>query len=222
MRGSTFFNFSDESLNSRNPFALVRAPYQSKLYGGSLSGTVTPKKASFFVDFQKRDVVENGIVNAEVLDDDLNITQLPVTVLVPTKFTTVSPRFDYQFNENHTLVARYTYTRSSFLNQGVGELSLPERAYDYSTRQHTFQITETAIINPRVINETRFQYVRDRRDRRATLAPSLTVQDSFRGRFRHRLGVQQCAPLRATELHDFNSREARPAIRRARAVHQPQ
>jgi len=38
LRGSTFFNFSDESFNSRNPFAPSRAPFQVRYFGGSLSG----------------------------------------------------------------------------------------------------------------------------------------------------------------------------------------
>ena len=37
LKGTAFFNFNDESLNSRNPFAANRPPYQSRLYGGSLS-----------------------------------------------------------------------------------------------------------------------------------------------------------------------------------------
>ncbi|HEX6728526.1 MAG TPA: carboxypeptidase-like regulatory domain-containing protein, partial [Pyrinomonadaceae bacterium] len=40
LRASTFFNFGDESLNSRNPFAPRRAPFQVRYYGGSLSGPV--------------------------------------------------------------------------------------------------------------------------------------------------------------------------------------
>jgi hypothetical protein len=48
LRVSSFFNFGDESLNSRNPFAPTRAPFQVRYYGGSLSGPVIPQKASFF------------------------------------------------------------------------------------------------------------------------------------------------------------------------------
>ena len=51
-RGQAFFNFNDESLNSRNPFALNRAPIQTKFYGGSVSGPI--KKESFvFSRFQQ-------------------------------------------------------------------------------------------------------------------------------------------------------------------------
>ncbi len=46
-RGQRFFNFNDESLNSRNPFADSSAPYQSRQFGGNVSGPLS-KKSSFF------------------------------------------------------------------------------------------------------------------------------------------------------------------------------
>src|SRR4029450_5285692 len=56
LHGSTFFNFSDESFNSRNPFAPRRAPFQVRYLGGSLSGPITKGKSSFFLDVQRRGV----------------------------------------------------------------------------------------------------------------------------------------------------------------------
>src|SRR5882672_2883302 len=71
-RGETFFSFNNQSLNSRNPFQLTRAPYLSRRYGGQLSGPISSKKASFFFDFEKRDVNDEAIVNATILDAGLN------------------------------------------------------------------------------------------------------------------------------------------------------
>src|SRR6185312_13583761 len=50
IRGSAFFNFQDESLNSRNPFTTtrIRAPYQLRQWGGNLGGPLVKKKASYF------------------------------------------------------------------------------------------------------------------------------------------------------------------------------
>src|ERR1044071_7725116 len=45
LHGSTFFNFNDESLNSRNPFSPNRAPFQVRYFGGSLSGPITKGKS---------------------------------------------------------------------------------------------------------------------------------------------------------------------------------
>ncbi|HWN09260.1 MAG TPA: carboxypeptidase regulatory-like domain-containing protein [Pyrinomonadaceae bacterium] len=182
MRGQAYFNFGDESLNARNPFARVRAPYQSRRYGGNLSGPIIQGKTSFFFDFQRSETDENNVINAVVLDAALNPIAFNQTVQTPVRRTTFSPRLDWQLNANNTVVARYTYERSKRANQGVGDFNLPERAYDTSGTQHTIQLTETAVISQKVINETRFQFERDRSIREGgLLATTIRVQDAFTG-----------------------------------------
>jgi hypothetical protein len=46
----------------------------------------------------------------------------------------------------------------------VSGFSLPERAYDTASTQHQFQVTETAVLNAAMINETRFQFTRNRNE----------------------------------------------------------
>ena len=180
LRGQAFFNFSDESLNARNPFALTRAPFQSRRYGGNLSGPIIQKKASFFLDFQRNETDENDVINAIILDAALNPIAFNQTLATPARRTTFSPRIDWQLNPTNTLVARYSYQRTSSLNQGVGDFNLPERAFNAEGTQQSVQLTETAVINQKIINETRFQFVRDRSSRTGgLLAPTLVVQDAF-------------------------------------------
>jgi len=186
-RGQGHFNFNDESLNSRNPFLLAakRPPFQSRLFGGNLSGPISAKKASFFFDFEKRDIDDNAVVNAIILNTtapgspEQRISQAVVT---PIHRTTFSPRVDYQLNDKNTVVARYTYARSSQANQGVGNFSLPGRAYNTANTEHTIQLTETAVLTPKIINETRFQFIH----RNSTIdadnsRPTISVSDSFVG-----------------------------------------
>ena len=181
-RGSAFFNFNDESLNSRNPFATNRAPFQFRQYGGNLSGPIISKKASFFLDFERREADDNELILATVLDPALNVVGFGEAVLVPRRTTTFSPRFDYQLNERNTLIARYTYNRSETENGGVGGFSLLERAFDSSNTQQTFQLTETAVLSPTVINETRFQYTRNRSERNGNnTIPTISVLEAFTG-----------------------------------------
>jgi hypothetical protein len=180
IRGQAFFNFSDESLNARNPFARSRAPYQSRRYGGNLSGPIITGKASFFFDFQRSETDENEVINAVILDPALNPVAFNQTLLTPARRTTFSPRLDWQLNPTNTLIARYTYERSERANQGVGDFNLPERAFDTAGTQHTIQLTETAVINQRIINETRFQFERNRTRREGGLfAPTIVVQEAF-------------------------------------------
>src|ERR1043166_333837 len=66
--GGASFNFTDESLNSRNPFALVRAPYQQRGWGFNLSGPLKKKRASFSAYFNRNASDSNAIINATTLD----------------------------------------------------------------------------------------------------------------------------------------------------------
>src|SRR5207247_9147747 len=49
-RGNAFFNFNDESLNSRNPFTINRARSQTRFIGSNLSGPIQEKESAFFMD----------------------------------------------------------------------------------------------------------------------------------------------------------------------------
>lgn len=180
--GQASLNFSNQSLNSRNPFASSREPYRFLLYGGSLSGPVIAKRASFFLDFERRDINDNSIINATVLDSSLNITPLGFAVVTPQHRTTFSPRFDYQLNQKNTLVARYTYLHQNQQNAGVGNFSLLSRALNTSSTDQSLQLTETAVLSQRVVNETRFQYSRRNYQQRGDdTQPVINVLDAFIG-----------------------------------------
>jgi Carboxypeptidase regulatory-like domain/TonB dependent receptor len=179
-RGSANFNFNDEAFNARNPFAPARESFQSRLYGFTLSGPIQSKKSSFFLDFQRRAVDDNDVINALVLDPALSSVRFNETILQPRRFLTFSPRFDYAINQNHTIVARYTYSRFSLENSGANGFNLPSRAFDTGNHQHTFQITETAVLNPKVINETRFQFIRTVNEQEGDNAvPTVNVLEAF-------------------------------------------
>jgi hypothetical protein len=178
-RTSTFFNFGDESLNSRNPFAPARAPFQVRYYGGSLSGPVIARKASFFVDFQQRVVDDNAIINATILSPLFIATPFSRALLTPNRNVSFSPRFDYQLSTNHTLVLRYSYSHTTAEKIGASDFSLPSRAYDRANTEQTAQITETAVLGPTMLNETRFQFVRNRSSQDGSSIPTVAVQDAF-------------------------------------------
>jgi hypothetical protein len=180
--GSFFGNYNNSVLNSRNPFVLNRPPSQTRVYGGSFSGPIVAKRASFFVNVFRREVDDNAIINATILDPALNITKFNQAIVVPRRFLEVSPRFDYQLDKNNTLIARYNYSHFSFKNAGIGEFALPSTAFNMSNTEHTLQLTETAIVSPRVVSETRFQYHHNRRDQVGdNSVPRITVQDAFIG-----------------------------------------
>lgn len=181
-RGSAFFGFEDESLNSRNPFAPNRAPYQQRRYGGNVSGTIIPGRLSFFFDVDRRESDDNAVINATILDPNFQITPFSLAVITPQRRFSFSPRFDYSINQNNTLVGRYSYSRRSEFDQGIGEFSLLSRAFDTENTQHNLQLTETAIISGTIINETRFQYIRSRNTREGDNSiATVRVLEAFEG-----------------------------------------
>lgn len=84
--------------------------------------------------------------------------------------------------KKNTLVARYSFTRNSVENQGISNTSLPSRAYETKNTEHEIRLTETMILNPTTINETRFEYSRSNRDQIGdNTIPTINVADAFTG-----------------------------------------
>jgi hypothetical protein len=182
LRGNVFMNFNDESLNSRNPFSPNRAASQLRFFGGNVSGPIQKGKSSFFVDVNNRDVDNNTIVNALILDPAFNTVPFRQEFQIPNRRFSLSPRFDFAINDKNTLVARYSFSRSTVENQGIGGTSLPSRAYETKNVEHEIRLTETMIINPTTINETRFEYDWENREQQGDNSiPTITVADAFTG-----------------------------------------
>lgn len=178
-RGQASFTFNDDALNSRNPFAPNRPPHQSRQYGGNLGGPLSKKKASFFIDFEKRDVDDESVINAIVLDPNYIVTPFSQTFPVPNRRTTFSPRVDYQINANNTLVGRYSFTRFNRI-AGVGGFSLADQQYATTNTEQTVQLTETAVINKKIVNETRFQFEHSESTQNGNNStPTISVSDAF-------------------------------------------
>jgi hypothetical protein len=181
-RGSVFTNFNDESLNARNPFSLNRAPSQTRFFGGNISGPIVKGKSSYFLDINKRDNDSNSVVNALVVDNGLNVIPFQQEFQVPNRRFSISPRFDFALNDNNTLVVRYSYSRGAMENQGIGGITLPSRASESSNWEHEFRLTETMIINPTTVNETRFEIDWDKNSRLGDNSiPAITVSEAFSG-----------------------------------------
>jgi hypothetical protein len=160
--GQAFAQYNDEDFNSRSPLLTSSQlpPYKQAFFGASLGGPLIKNQASFGLDFEHRTIDENAFILATTLDSSLNPQSVNQAVVTPQSRDTVSPRLDYKINANNTLVARYQFTRIGMDKQGVGNYNLPSTAYNQTSTENTAQITETDILSPRAINETRFQYMR--------------------------------------------------------------
>ena len=182
-RGGTSINFNDESLNSRNPFAVnssKRTPFQIRQYDMNISGPLVKRKASFFFNLGRIETDDNELIKAKVLDENFNVVDVGQGFVVPRRTFFFSPRLDYAINADNTLIVRYNYNRFSQENSGVGAFNLPERGFDTKSINHNLQVTETAILNPTTINETRFQFFHGTNELTGNNSvPALDVSGSF-------------------------------------------
>jgi len=181
--GNLGFNFADESLNSRNPFALRRAPFQQRAFNGTLSGPIVKKRASFNLYAGRNASETNSVVNATTLDPvSLRPLLFNQTFVPPQRSEYVSARLDVKVNKKHTLVGSYDFGEGAQGLQGIGGFSLPSRAFSSRRQNHNFQLVETALINEKTVNETRLQVSHSIfRQTANTALPALNVIDSFFG-----------------------------------------
>src|ERR1039458_3070096 len=183
MRGSLGFNDSEGALNSRNPISTNKPDFSSRMFTANIGGPLG-KRASYFFDFNRRQITDNALVNAIYVDPNSFLqTRLQEAVVTPNTRTSFGPRFDYQISTNNTLVARFEDGLSSRQNQGVGGYRLPppyaQTAYNSTGNNQNLMLTETWIATPKIVNETRFQYTRTYSGQIGNLLPQVSVSGAF-------------------------------------------
>lgn len=184
IRGQAFFQFNDESLNSRSPLLTQskRPPYQQKFFDVNLSGPIVKKKASFSFNIERRNIDENAFVYATTLDANLQPQQVNMAIVTPQVRMSISPRVDYAINDKNTLVFRYHNVQNTSDNAGVGDYNLESKAYTQQSSTHVAQLTETAVLSAKSINELRFQYVHSSMANTGdNTIPALSVAGAFNG-----------------------------------------
>ncbi|MFL6300289.1 MAG: carboxypeptidase regulatory-like domain-containing protein [Terriglobales bacterium] len=179
--GQLAFMNSNSVLNARNPFASTKPDYNTNQLMGNFGGPIS-KRSSFQLNFERRDIGDQDIINALVLDPNLVPSALNQVIADPKVRTNTGLRMDFQLGTNDTLVARYQFLDQSEQNAGINTLSLPTQAYSSHSDSHMLQLTETHVFNPKIINETRFQFARSESDQNAINGdPTLNVIGAFTG-----------------------------------------
>jgi hypothetical protein len=179
--GMFMANGNDSAFNSLNTFVTSEPPYYSTFFLGNVSGSLN-KSTSLFMSGFRRDNDANSIINAQLPDPTGGSYNYAAAVPNPQSRMDLSPRMDLQLSTNNTLTVRYMYDRQKSTNNGVSQFALQTQGYDTLNQENTLQISDTQILSPRLINETRFEYIRDR-DNQTPLnfTPTITVQGAFTG-----------------------------------------
>ncbi len=214
--GIGFWKFSDAVLNSRNPYAPIKPAYQNRQLGGNVGGPLG-KRASAFLDFERRSIDDNAVINAMGVDSAFRIVPVRAALSAPQAHSNLSVRLDYQLTEKNTVVGRVNWSDSDNRNAGIGGFSLSSTAYQRSQRGYSLQLTDTAVLSASAINETRFQVSRTSIGQTSSNpAPYISVLDAFNGGgaldprasdLQNRLELQNYTSLsRGTHLLKFGGR----------------
>ena len=208
VHGQFFITGNTAGFNSRNPFEVIpvgtHAPgYDSTQISANIGGPAG-KKASYFFNIERRNINELAIISAQVLDSSFNVVPFSGTVADPRTRTNVSPRFDYQVSKNNTLTARYQYERDNQTNKGVGLFDLASQGYNDLSTEQTLQVSDTQILSAKIINETRFQFIRERTNSLPlSIAPTVSVDGAFTAGGSSQGNVQDT--LQRYELQNYTS-----------------
>jgi Carboxypeptidase regulatory-like domain len=181
LHGQFQVNGNDSAFNSSDPFAGPEPGYDTVQYSGNVGGALN-KSGSFFVNVERRNINDLSAIDAQTLDENLNPVQTLESVSTPRQRTNISPRLDYALSKNNTLTARYQYYRDTETNNGIGQNTLQSQAYDSKSTEQTFQVGDTQVYGTKVVNETRFQYLRDDSSQNSLdLSPQTSVLGAFTG-----------------------------------------
>ena len=150
------FSFADSRLNASDPFIARRVPYQSRNYYFNVSGPLVGKKANFFLYGGRNESDTSSVINAIVLDSNLRPIELKQTLATPNRSENFSVTASADPNKKHKLSFNYNFNGSRAKNQNTGGFSLPSRANSNNSQNHWFQFSETYLVNPNIVNQTRF------------------------------------------------------------------
>jgi Carboxypeptidase regulatory-like domain len=181
LHGQFMADGNDSAFNTTNPFLGTSVPpYYSTQFNGNVGGPIN-KKASYFFNIDRRDVNELSVISGA--DPAGNgTTKLAESIPNPRQRTNVGPRIDWAINKNNTLTVRYQYYRDTQQGELSNSISLPTQAYAPESTEHTVQISDTQVFGSKTVNETHFQYNRDRNIQNPVdTNPAVSVLGDFLG-----------------------------------------
>ncbi len=160
--GNFNFNFKDDKLNAQIPFSNNKPPYQQRSFNSSMSGPLIRNRLTISLNGRNNYTDNSDTINATIADG----THVNSGVLKPSISRAINGRGQLALTRNNTLNFNLNYDTQTNKNQGIGNnggsnFNLATRATNRKNSGIEAQIRETAILNPRLVHEVRFEYGRD-------------------------------------------------------------
>jgi hypothetical protein len=187
LHGQVFIMGNTSATNTGSPFIQNVPPYYRVQYNASVSGALS-KKVSFYVSVEQRNNHDEAIYNfyPAVLDPGTGLYSISPTrasgaLSNPHNHINISPRLDLQLGKNDTMTLRYQWFYNSETGD-IGSTELPSQSVTSTTKENSIQLSDSHIINDRMVNETRFEYRRSQDSTSpVSTSPTLRVSGDFTG-----------------------------------------
>jgi hypothetical protein len=187
LHGQVFMMGNESATNTGSPFLANVPSYYRLQYNGTVSGALS-KTSSFFLSVEQRDNHDEAIYNYVPAVQDpvtglysLSSTRASGALSNPHNHINISPRLDLQLGQKNTLTLRYQWFYDSESGD-IGSRELPSQSVTSTRKEHSFQLSDSQIINDHMVNETRFEYRRELSSvTPVSTLPTLVVAGDFTG-----------------------------------------
>ena len=175
--GGVFEYLRDESLNANDPINKAnqfrrgqpnkRSPVRINQFGGRVGGPIVKNRAFFFFtyDGQRANVPQLLDVNLSTAPASVQTALQPKIVPYQVGRTqdVLLGKADIRLNGSNQLSLRFNHQGfTGKNNENNGTLSAQEHSGDSLVKSDTFSGSLTSTLSPRLINEFRFQFARDK------------------------------------------------------------
>ncbi len=192
--GTGFFFYRDKSLNQKDYIDQIngrpKAPYHYDQYGASAGGPIVKDKLFFFANYDaQRNEIPNTVVltvppgtptDADTVAGIAKLQPLATSWLRNQNQDVYLLKLDYQMSMDHRFSLRYNkqnFTGKNFENGGITNSS--QHTGDSLVGTDTVSWSLASILGPKVFNEVRGQWARDREPGKANSAdPEAVIRQS--------------------------------------------
>lgn len=168
--GDVYGYFRDDRLNSSNALTGTTLPMSQKQYGASLGGPIRRDRTFYFLNVERRNLDQNGVVtispaNVSTINARLAAVGYAGAAITtgiypnPVDSTNVLGKIDHQVSGQDQLAVRYSqYSITSQNSRGAGGTSAPSASAGLDNVDRSLAVSNTWSLSSRTVNETRAQF----------------------------------------------------------------
>ena len=170
LHGTLYDYVRDDGLNAPNPLLHAKLPMNQAQYGGSVGGPVVADRTFYFANVEQRRLDQSGLTT--ISDGDARAINLrlaavgysgaPVATGVfgsPVHTTNVLGKIDHEVSGRDRLSLRYSlYDADADNSRGAGGLNAPSASTAVDNLDYTIALSNTLMLSPRTVLETRAQF----------------------------------------------------------------